>query len=86
MKTMLDIEVVDIRKMTGDGNLKAFADLKFGGNIIVKGFSVLKGRRGLFVSMPMEQGKNERWYEKVRCMNQDIRSLIVQKVLEAYKE
>ena len=54
----VDIEVVDIRKLMGDGNIKAFADIKLGGSLIVKGFSVVKGKKGVFVSMPRKVSKD----------------------------
>ena len=43
------------------------------------------GRDGYFVCMPSELGKNDRWYERVRCLNKGIEDLITRKVIEAYK-
>jgi stage V sporulation protein G len=62
MKT-LDVEVTDIRKVTGDGNLKAFADVKVGGNLTIKGVCVMRGKKGLFVSMPRKASKDGRWFD-----------------------
>ncbi len=81
----MDIEVVDIRKIVGDGNLKAFADLKLGGNIIVKGFSVVQGKRGVFVSMPRKAGKDGRWFDILLPTSEDFKHEIEGKVLEAYE-
>ena len=81
----LDVEVMDIRKILGDGNLKAFADLKFGGQLVVKGFSVMKGRKGVFVSMPSKAGKEGRWFEIIQP-SETLKREIEDKVLEAYDE
>jgi stage V sporulation protein G len=80
----IDIKVIKIHRLSEDSRIKAFVDLGINNALLIKGIRVVNGKKGLFVSMPAEQGKNERWYERVRCLNQDIRSLIAQKVLEAY--
>ena len=80
----IDIKVIKIHRLGDDSRVKAFVDLGINDAILIKGLRIVQGKKGLFVSMPVEQGKNERWYERVRCLNQDIRSLIAQKVLEAY--
>ena len=80
----IDVKVVKIHRLARDSRIKAFVDLGINDALLIKGVRVVQGKKGLFVSMPVEQGKNERWYERVRCLNQDIRSLIAEKVLEAY--
>lgn len=80
----IDIKVIKIHRLTVDSRVKAFVDLGINDLLLIKGIRIVKGKKGLFVSMPVEKGKNERWYERVQCLNQDIRSLIAQKVLEAY--
>ena len=80
----IDIKVIRIHRLAQEGRIKAFVDLGINDALLIKGIRIVQGKKGLFISMPVEQGKNERWYEQVRCLNQDIRSLIAQKVLEAY--
>ena len=80
----IDIKVIKIHRLTQESRVKAFVDLAINDVLLIKGLRIVQGKKGLFVTMPTEQGKNERWYERVRCLNQDIRSLIAQKVLEAY--
>ena len=82
----MDIKVIKIHRLVKDSRVKAFVDLVINDVLLIKGTRVVKGKKGLFVSMPVEQGKDEKWYERVRCLNQDIRDLISQKVLEAYSE
>jgi len=80
----IDIQVIKIHRLPQEGRVKAFVDLGINDALLIKGLRIVEGKNGLFVSMPTEQGKNERWYERVRCLNQDIRCLISEKVLEAY--
>lgn len=82
----LSVEVVDIRKIVGDGNLKAFADLKFGEDLIVKGFSVMQGKRGVFVSMPRRASRDGRWFDILLPANDDVKQSIEGKVLAAYEK
>jgi len=83
---MTQIEVIDIRKVTGDGNLKAFADLKFGDAVVVRGFNVLKGKKGLFVAMPRKASKDGRWFDILTPVNENVKAEIETKVLEAYEK
>lgn len=82
MKTM-EVEVVDIRKITGDGNLKAFADVKVGGTLLIKGVCVMKGRKGIFVSMPRKASKDGRWFDVLEPET-ELKEEIEEKVLESY--
>jgi stage V sporulation protein G len=81
---MLEIKVIKIHRLAQDSRVRAFVDLGINDVLLIKGIRVVQGKRGFFISMPAERGKNERWYERVRCLNQDMRSLISEKVLEAY--
>jgi stage V sporulation protein G len=80
----MQIEVIDIRKIMSDGNLKALADIKIGGNLVIKGFSVMNGRKGIFVSMPRRASKNGEWVDILKPLDASLRKEIEDKVLEAY--
>ncbi len=82
---VLDLKIMKIHRLPEGNRIKAFVDLGINDALLIKGLRVIDSQKGLFVSMPQEQGKNERWYERVRCLNKEVRGLITQKVLEAYK-
>jgi stage V sporulation protein G len=80
---------VTINKITKIKNadrspLKAFVDISIEDCIIVRGLKVINGRCGLFVSMPMEQDLNKKWYNTVDCLNKKARTEINTVVLKAY--
>lgn len=79
----LDVQVVDIRKVTGNGNLKAFADVKVGGSLLIKGVCVMNGKKGVFVSMPRKAAKDGRWLDMLEP-EAALRQEIEDKVLESY--
>jgi stage V sporulation protein G len=78
------ISVSRIYKLDTDSKLKAFADVSFSG-IVVKGFSVVNGEKGLFVSMPRHQGKDGKWYNTVNPLTKELKQQLSDVVLEAYK-
>ena len=51
------------------GSLKAFADVSINDVVVIKGVRLLAGKKGIFVSMPQEQGKDNKWYDQVVCKN-----------------
>ncbi len=79
------IQVSRIYRFDGESKLKAFADVNLAG-IVVKGFSVVDGSKGLFVSMPRHQGKDGKWYNTVYPTTKELKEQLSQAVLTAYKE
>ena len=80
----LEIKVLKVHRIEGQNRIKAFVDVSINDALLIKGVRIVEGNKGLFVSMPVEQGKNEKWYERVRCLNKNIRDEIVNAVLTAY--
>ncbi len=81
----LDFKIMKIHRLPEGNRIKAFVDLGINDAILIKGIRVVDSPKGFFVAMPQEQGKDERWYEKVRCLNGEVKSRISQAVLEAYR-
>ncbi|MDD5128796.1 MAG: SpoVG family protein [Candidatus Omnitrophica bacterium] len=77
------ISVSRICKLDGDSKLKAFVDVSISG-IVIKGFSVVDGSKGLFVSMPRHQGKDGKWYNTVYPVTKELKQQLSKVVLEAY--
>ncbi len=81
----LEVKVHRIYKMQKDGPLKAFADIVINDAIVIKGIKLLDGKQGLFVSMPQEKAKDNKWYDSVRCLSKDLERKIESEVLAAYE-
>ena len=78
------LEVKRVIKYDGNGSLRAFCDVEVGNAVLVRGVKVVEGSKGLFVSMPREQGKNGQWYDTVSPVTKDIRKHLSELVLDAY--
>lgn len=80
---MNEIQVVRLHRVEGDSKLKAFCDVAIG-DFIVKGLKVVDGKKGLFIAMPSEQGKDGKWYETVFPSTSEARNDLAAAVLNAY--
>lgn len=79
------IEVARLRRFDNGSALKAFADVIFNGQLLVKGVKVADGRNGLYVSMPSAQGKDGKWYPTVMLLEDSLKEELQTAVLEAYQ-
>ena len=81
-----ELAVKRLVKFDGEGSLRAYVDLAIGESFLIKGLRVVKGKNGVFVSMPRQQGKNGKWFDSVMAMTPATKKEIEQVVLEAYEQ
>ena len=86
MEDQIKVEVDRIYRFDNGGQLKAFADIIVGGQFSIKGFRVVDGKKGLFVSMPSEIGKNGTWYDTFKALTKEASAELSRVILEAYKQ
>jgi stage V sporulation protein G len=82
---MVSLEVRRVFKFNGDSSTKAMVDVAIAGEFLVRGFRVINGRKGLFVSAPGEQGKDGKWYRKAYPLTKETQAELTKVVLEAYE-
>ena len=68
------------------GSLKAFADVSVNDALIIRGVRILEGKKGIFVSMPKEQGKDNKWYDQVTCTSAEVFEKLSLTVMEHYDQ
>jgi stage V sporulation protein G len=68
------------------GKLKAFADVSVNDALIIKGIRVLEGKKGIFVSMPQEQGKDNKWYDQVVCKSPSVYEAFSEALINHYNQ
>ena len=86
MSEGLNFKVTRLHRLDGEGSLKAFVDIALNESLLLKGLRIVEGRNGLFVSMPREKGKDNRWYETVHPMSKEIKGEISSAILSAYNQ
>lgn len=66
------------------GKLRAFFDLELDMGITIKGFKIMEGINGFFVSMPSQKKDNE-YYDTIFC-SKEVREQINQIALDYYNQ
>lgn len=77
------IEVARLYRVDNISSLKAFADVVIG-QLLVKGVRVVQGKNGLFAGMPKSQGKDGKWYDTVKILDDKLKQELQDALLEAY--
>ncbi|MFH1622393.1 MAG: SpoVG family protein [Candidatus Omnitrophota bacterium] len=85
MNEGLKFKVTRLHRIDGEGNLRAFVDVAFNESLLLKGLRIVEGKNGLFVSMPREKGRDNRWYEMVHPLSKQVKDEISSIILSAYQ-
>ena len=80
----LHLSVERVYTFDGDGPLKAFADVAVNDAVLVKGFRVVDGKKGLFVGMPQERSKQGKWFDTIKPLTKTVHAQLTRTVLDAY--
>lgn len=65
---------------------KAFIELKLDNTLIVKGLSLVEGKKGLFLSYPATKGKDGQYYNSVYSLDKDWNEKLEDICIKKYKE
>ena len=84
VKEDLKLAVTRLHKLDGSGATKAFCDISILDSLVINGLRIVEGEKGLFVSMPREEGKDGKWYNTVIPLKREVKDQIEKIVLEAY--
>ncbi|KPL02787.1 MAG: hypothetical protein AMJ90_04865 [candidate division Zixibacteria bacterium SM23_73_2] len=80
------MDITEIRiTLRDEERLKAFANVTFDDSFVVRGLKVINGDSGFFVSMPSRKRNDGTHQDIAHPVNNDMRRLIEDRVLEAYK-
>ena len=67
------------------GKVRAFFDLTTQDGFIIKGFKLIEGINGLFVSMPSQKGNDDEYYDTVWVDSKQLRDELNQLAIECYQ-
>lgn len=81
------MEISEIKVfLVDEPKLKAFVSIVFDHCFMVNDIKVIRGRDGLFVSMPSRRKKNGDFKDVAHPLNNDTRSWMEQAILTAYRQ
>lgn len=83
---MLNFSVKRIYRFNGGSALKAIVDITIGEEFLVKGFRVVEGKNGLFVSVPRQPGKDGKWYGTAFPLSEEAKKELDRIIMEAFGE
>lgn len=69
----------------GDTKTVAYFDLQTEEGIIVKGFRLVNGPNGLFVGIPSEKGKDDKYYDSV-VLPKEVKDPLQTMAIEEYNK
>ena len=80
------IRIISFRPFNNDtGAVKAFFDIEYEG-IIIKGFRLINGSRGLFIKGPEERGKDDKYYPILSFIDSSIKDQIEEQAKNKYEK
>ncbi|MDR0552079.1 MAG: septation regulator SpoVG [Spirochaetaceae bacterium] len=80
----MEITDVKVRKVTGEGRLKAYVTLTFDECFVVHNVKVIEGKEGLIVAMPSRKTRTGEYRDVVHPTNSAFRAVVQEKVMYKY--
>ncbi len=80
----MDITDIKIKKVDGEGKLKAYASITFDDLFVVHNLRIVDGNNGIFVGMPSRKTRSGEFKDIAHPIKSDFRNLIEESVLEAF--
>ncbi|MCI5830575.1 MAG: septation regulator SpoVG [Treponema sp.] len=80
----MQITDVRIRKVEGEGKLKAYVTITFDACFVVHNVKIIEGVAGLFIAMPSRKTASGEYKDVAHPISPDFRNAIQKKVLDEY--
>ncbi len=81
------MKITEVRvSLCNEERLKAFANITFDDEFVVRGLKVIEGHNGFFVSMPSRRRSDGTYQDIAHPINNAMRTMLEETVLAAYEE
>lgn len=78
---------ITVRKYeSANSSTKAFIELKLDEVLIIKGLSLVEGKKGLFLSFPATKGKDNKYYNSVYSLDKDWKAQLEEACIKKYNK
>lgn len=81
----MEITDIRVRRVGGDGKLRAYVTVTFDACFVVHNIKVIQGRTGTFIAMPSRRTKTGEYKDIAHPINSDFRTSLQTRVLDAYQ-
>ena len=80
------MKITEVRiSLCNEDRLKAFANVTFDDEFVVRGLKIIEGRSGLFVSMPSRRRSNGTYQDIAHPITSDMRARLESDVISTYE-
>ncbi len=77
------MKIVRMNPLKSDSKTAAFFDIETNDRVVIKGFRLVNGTNGLFLSAPNEKGKDGKYYETV-ILPKEMKEDLEKKAIEEF--
>jgi stage V sporulation protein G len=75
---------IRVRKVTGEGKLKAYVTVTFDDCFVVHNVKIIEGKSGVFIAMPSRKTRAGEYKDVAHPINPEFRAELQKKILEHY--
>lgn len=75
---------IDVYETNGSSNIKANVNITIDDKIVIKGFKVVSGKKGLFISNPSSKGSDGKYYDNAYVLDENTRKTLYNKILDEF--
>lgn len=80
----MQVTEVRIRKIEGEGKLKAYVTVTFDDCFVVHNVKIIEGKAGLFIAMPSRKTANGEFKDVVHPISPEFRQALQDKIVAEY--
>jgi stage V sporulation protein G len=80
----MEITDIRIRKVLGEGKLKAYVTITFDQCFVVHNVKIIEGKAGVFIAMPSRKTRTGEYKDVAHPINPDFRARLQGMILEVY--
>lgn len=77
---------ITCKAYNGASKTKAFVDLELDGTLVIKGLTLVEGKKGFFLSFPSTKGKDAKYYNSVYSLDKEWTQLLQDACIKKYNE
>ena len=80
----MEITDIRVRKVAGEGKLKAYVTVTFDDCFVVHNIKIIEGKNGVFIAMPSRKTRAGEYKDVAHPINPDFRTELQTKILDKY--
>jgi stage V sporulation protein G len=84
-ESVMEITDIRIRKVAGEGKLKAYVTVTFDECFVVHNVKIIEGKSGVFIAMPSRKTRTGEYKDVAHPIHPDFRAGLQKKILERYE-